>query len=618
MPKKVIIKTGATGTSQTSGQLSKIDKAMGAMAKSAGLVAAAYGAIRVAQKAMELGKIGATAEVVESKFQKLIKQPDELLRRMKIASAGTISELKLMQQANAAALLGVPLDQFDDMLTIARSAAQATGESMEFMLTSIVTGIGRGSKLMLDNLGILISQETANQKYAKSLGVSASALTDVQRKQAFANEAVRVGLENVEKAGGVAGTSADSYGQLTASVDDLSVAFGQRLNKSMSGISGYMADIVNSMTDILVVTKEEQLTSVMSNLEVITKQYNITSAELADAEQTRKKQAIATNKVWGGETAQMLIKVRDNYQSAAASSDDLGVSDENLAKKRERLSQLNNLMLADQDEIIRLNKEINAAKKEEAENTEAVTEAVIRSTDTAYGYGQALAEIRGKQDAIKEANDLFIESEAEVTARMTEEWLERQGLYTAGIAGYDTFINSLTDLELSGKDRREKIWEASKAGFVKFLGELVKEKIKSLIVEQLISKTAQGAAIASAVVTGTSIAAAYATPAALASAASFGGAAVAGSAALAASVASAQAMAFAAEGADFTTSGPQLLLVGENPGGRERVQVTPESSPNINGPKGGGITLVFNSPVTNADFVRDVIVPEIERAQTLA
>lgn len=41
---------------------------------------------------------------------------------------------------------------------------------------------------------------------------------------------------------------------------------------------------------------------------------------------------------------------------------------------------------------------------------------------------------------------------------------------------------------------------------------------------------------------------------------------------------------FAATGADFVTSGPQLLMVGENPGGREHVQVTPLSSPNINGP----------------------------------
>ena len=39
----------------------------------------------------------------------------------------------------------------------------------------------------------------------------------------------------------------------------------------------------------------------------------------------------------------------------------------------------------------------------------------------------------------------------------------------------------------------------------------------------------------------------------------------------------------AAAGADFVTRGPQLLQVGDNPGGIERVRVTPESSPNMRG-----------------------------------
>ena len=593
MPKKVIIKTGATGTSQTSGQLSKIDKAMGAMAKSAGLVAAAYGAIRVAQKAMELGKIGATAEVVESKFQKLIKQPDELLRRMKIASAGTISELKLMQQANAAALLGVPLDQFDDMLTIARSAAQATGESMEFMLTSIVTGIGRGSKLMLDNLGILISQETANQKYAKSLGVSASALTDVQRKQAFANEAVRVGLENVKKAGGVAGTSADSYDQLTTSVDDLSVAFGQRLNVSMSGIAGYMADIVNSMTDILVVTKEEQLTSVMSNLEVITKQYNITSAELADAEQTRKKQAIATNKVWGGETAQMLIKVRDNYQSAAASSDDLGVSDENLAKKRERLSQLNNLMLADQNEIIRLNKEINAAKKEEAENTEAVTEAVTALIEPFDAY------------ILKQQEDIALkQQESEWLAIIIDQYPElakQMGLV-------DVASKKVEDSEIDKSIERgaryaSQMSTSLAASFIS--GDDVKEALKRAVIQM-------GLMVAEAKIFN------YLMQTAVP-----GGGILAGIGAFLGFEKGGKVPEYLA-GGGFPSRGtdtiPAMLTPGEFVMNRDTVnRIGSDVLAGMNsGKSSGGITLVFNSPVTNADFVRDVIVPEIERAQRLA
>lgn len=44
-----------------------------------------------------------------------------------------------------------------------------------------------------------------------------------------------------------------------------------------------------------------------------------------------------------------------------------------------------------------------------------------------------------------------------------------------------------------------------------------------------------------------------------------------------------------AKGGDFVTSGPQAIIVGDNPGGQERVEITPLSSPNINGPKGNTI-----------------------------
>jgi len=69
-------------------------------------------------------------------------------------------------------------------------------------------------------------------------------------------------------------------------------------------------------------------------------------------------------------------------------------------------------------------------------------------------------------------------------------------------------------------------------------------------------------------------------------------------------------------GGDFTTNGPQMIMVGDNPGGRERVQITPESSPNINGPQGVTINIQGNM-VGNEEFVRDVMIPEINKAQTM-
>ena len=65
-----------------------------------------------------------------------------------------------------------------------------------------------------------------------------------------------------------------------------------------------------------------------------------------------------------------------------------------------------------------------------------------------------------------------------------------------------------------------------------------------------------------------------------------------------------------ATGGDFVTSGPQMIMVGDNPGGRERVQVTPLSSPNINGPQGITVNIQGNI-IGTQEFVRDSLIPEI-------
>ena len=98
-------------------------------------------------------------------------------------------------------------------------------------------------------------------------------------------------------------------------------------------------------------------------------------------------------------------------------------------------------------------------------------------------------------------------------------------------------------------------------------------------------------------------------------ASAFGGpiaGAVAGAIAFAAASALAAKVQEFATGGDFVTSGPQLIMVGDNPSGKERVQVTPlGGDPNINGPQGGGITLNISNPIMSDDFVESEIIPKI-------
>jgi hypothetical protein len=67
-------------------------------------------------------------------------------------------------------------------------------------------------------------------------------------------------------------------------------------------------------------------------------------------------------------------------------------------------------------------------------------------------------------------------------------------------------------------------------------------------------------------------------------------------------------------GADFITSGPQMMMVGEG-SGPEHVQVTPLADSNINGPQGGGaVTINISGGVVQEDYVRNELIPAINRA----
>lgn len=92
------------------------------------------------------------------------------------------------------------------------------------------------------------------------------------------------------------------------------------------------------------------------------------------------------------------------------------------------------------------------------------------------------------------------------------------------------------------------------------------------------------------------------------------GAAMAALAALEVAKAAVRNIKFAQFGMDEMVSQPTLIMAGE--AGPERVQVTPASRPSVKEEK-GGMTINFLGPVTDRDFVRNTIIPEIQKTQRL-
>lgn len=69
-----------------------------------------------------------------------------------------------------------------------------------------------------------------------------------------------------------------------------------------------------------------------------------------------------------------------------------------------------------------------------------------------------------------------------------------------------------------------------------------------------------------------------------------------------------------ARGGSFITQGQQMIMVGDNAGGRERVDITPLSTPDF-GDAGGGASInvnIMGNVIGTQEFVRDNLLPEIE------
>ena len=254
--KSLNIKIRTPGSKKAKKDLGGIDGSLKSMGKSALKAGAAFysvrGLITGLQKSIQLaGQFAA----VESGFKSLAKQSGfstQALSKLQRATDGTVSSMELMRQANNAMLLGIAdsEDQMAQMFDIAQRLGSALGQDTTFAVESLVTGLGRQSKLMLDNLGIMVDANKANKDYAETLGISANQLTDQQRKQAFVNAAMASANTLVGKLGTESLTVTDHIAQMKAGVEELAITFGTEFGPAIVSATGNITKFIKKSNNL--------------------------------------------------------------------------------------------------------------------------------------------------------------------------------------------------------------------------------------------------------------------------------------------------------------------------------------------------------------------------------
>jgi hypothetical protein len=237
---------------QVSGDLQRLNQTslrMSAISKGMGLVGAVVGTAAtvgvIAKTTVELARMAGAFSTLKNSFDELAAgvgaNADDMLSALRTASNGMINDMSLVQSANRALLLGVAdsAGEMTQLLQVAMVRGQAMGLSAEQAFNDIVTGIGRMSPLILDNLGIVTGGEKVFNDYAEAIGKAADELTDAEKKQALLNSVVASSAGIVETA---ADSAVGGFERLKTSIDNaklsLGLLFSEDFNQAASEAAG--------------------------------------------------------------------------------------------------------------------------------------------------------------------------------------------------------------------------------------------------------------------------------------------------------------------------------------------------------------------------------------------
>lgn len=207
--------------------------------KIGGVVGLAFGTAEVLRFGFEVSKLAGEAEAVTAAFNK-IPGSVSLMRDLKNATGQTVSQLDLMKTAIKASNFQINLEQLPKLLEFATLRAQQTGQAVDYLVESIVMGIGRKSPMILDNLGISLIRL---REKMKGVGTEAASI------EQYTKVVSEIIDEDLGKMAAFSENTLTKVQRLNGAWGDLKVAIGDAANST--GILGTLIDGITAQMTVL-------------------------------------------------------------------------------------------------------------------------------------------------------------------------------------------------------------------------------------------------------------------------------------------------------------------------------------------------------------------------------
>jgi 3-methyladenine DNA glycosylase Tag len=416
--------------SQTQSKLNSFTSGLSSMAKTVGI---AFGVQQIAGFAFEVAKLAGEAEGVKAAFDKL-PNSTALMVQLKEATAGTVSELELMKRTVQATNFGIELQALPKLLEFAAVRAQQTGQSVDYLVDSIVTGIGRKSPLILDNLGI---SAVALKDKMGGIALATASIGEVSRAVG------QIAEDELKKMGGFSENTATKVARLTASWENFKVSLGKSsfvgaLSSATEGFLNFFNSLLGGQASVD--QMKEGLDFLIKGLnsgELSTETYATAFKEAATvADRLGIKLIKLTDEATG--LSKVLVDTTTKIQTIAgpATQQQITTLDALQAKIADLNKQFEETDIVDQKKLANIGAEIIATNTQikKLEELRKAREKSDLKPDTVNAYQEAIANLN------KEIENTNVKD----TSRLR--------ILSAQVAGYQDAIKAVDRLKQSFQD----------------------------------------------------------------------------------------------------------------------------------------------------------------------
>ena len=214
-----------------------LTKAAGAVAD---LGSEMYGMV---QQGIALARQG---EGIRNAFERLGR--GDILDGLRKATHGTVTDIELMKAAVKFNDFKLPLDELGTMLAFAQQKAKDTGESVDYMVDSIVTGLGRKSLMILDNLGL--SATEVKDKMAETGDMTKAVGAIIREQMSKAGDYVETAADRAAQANVDMQNKMEELGRKFAPVEEASNQLWASIKIGILDIvGGPLARLLNDLTE---------------------------------------------------------------------------------------------------------------------------------------------------------------------------------------------------------------------------------------------------------------------------------------------------------------------------------------------------------------------------------